>query len=299
MTLGDDLYQGDHRTQFDGGALQSSNCVPASLADAAEAVTAGHIDRTGSQVRRLVAISEETNPATPGWSLEDADLAARRLGISLTVTPNDRPGLWDNVGTLRDQGRFVILQGMSSVFTEGCSSRFDGGHCIALPPLTRSDGLWRIGDPLCRDWRWERPSVIRRYAEALSGAGKARYGFTDTVPMVLPDTSTEDDMTIISPVPTATGHVSSSGAVDIWLPDGRKQHVPLSAVKADVTEYAINQSDGKAPKGGPFRRLAEKPYAGWYVASAVVKWSAPPPSGDVTHDVGLTVDGVVKATVEV
>lgn len=297
MTLGTTLYQGNHRTQFDGGALQSSNCVPASLRDAAEAVSAGNVIRSPSQVRALLKISEETNPATPGWSIADADKAASRLGI--TFTPAAGP--WSSLRALRSQGRFIILQGDSDVFTDGCSGSFDGPHCIALPPLDHSDGRWRIGDPLCRDWRWETEAKIKSYAGRLAGVGNAWYGYTDAVPNVLPDTSTGDEMTVVTPVTITTGHVTSSGPVTIYTPDGSvKRTETLTAVKADVTEYAINQSDGRAPKGGPWRRLAERPFAGYYVPSASVKWTPPPPAvTDVKHDVGLTKDGVAVFEMEV
>lgn len=296
MTLGADLYQGTHQSQFDGGPFDDENCTPASLADLIRAMSQGQDDRTGSEVRSLVRPDEETNPTTPGWSLNDADLAASRAGVALTV---QNGATWSTLLTRRNEGRFLLVQGMSSVFTSGCSANFDGGHCVALPPLDHSDGRWRLGDPICQDWRWELESKLEQYAAAFAGAGRANFAYSDRVPPGLPDTSGGDDaVTIVTPIGSRTGHVYTNGAkVDIWTPDGIKKSVTLDAVKADDVEYAISQSDDKAPKGGPFRRLAEKPHAGYYVASAVVQYVPPPPdgSGDVVHTISVLMDGAKKA----
>ena len=174
-----DLYQGRHRCQYDGGMYQYQNCVPTSLADAADAVTGGGIDVTGTEVRNLVKPYEEENPDTPGWTLNDAKKAASRLGINLTV---NEAGSWGNLVKRRYEGRAIILQGDSDQFgNDTCSGAFDGGHCIMLPPLDNSDGRWRIGDPICNSWRWESETTIRKYAEKF-GSGTAFFAFTDPVP---------------------------------------------------------------------------------------------------------------------
>jgi len=299
MTLGADLYQGAHRRQFDGGRLAKQNCVPTSLADAADQSTRGRISRTGSQVRALVGIREETNPTTPGWSLQDADLAAKRLGVELTPAA----GPWSSVVAVRAQGRGVIVQGLSSVFTEGCSASFDGGHCVYLPPLDHSDGRWRLGDPLCPDWRWETPTVLARYAAKLAGPGRALYAYTALIPksLTLPDTGT-DVITTLTLLPfggtftipagarvegfqfnPSTGEI---GAKKVWEP-----HVSPSIAHFD----AYMTTD--ATRGDPFLRGTDGYFAGYYIAtSAVEEAPNPAPSTDTKHTVQMMVDGKPAGT---
>lgn len=170
-------YQGRHRTQFDGGALAGENCTPTSGANGARCATGGAVDRSGTQIRSLVARSEETNPATAGWSLTDLDLAMSRISVPFSIGT----GGWDGLRSVRASGRGTALQGDSDQFTTGCSGAFDGNHCIYVHPETNSSGLWLIGDPICSDWRWEHESVLKAYASKFNS--NISYGvFTTPVP---------------------------------------------------------------------------------------------------------------------
>lgn len=179
MAFGAEYYQGTHRTQFDGGPKAASNCVPTALSDAARQVTRNARNLSGSQVRALVPPQQETSPATPGWSLTDAKKAATRMGIRLTISTGRT---WDELTLRRAQGRNVIVQGVSAAFPDGCSGAFDGPHCIDLPPLSHSDGRWRYGDPICKQWKWVSPTLIRQYAGIFAGGGHASFAYTDVVP---------------------------------------------------------------------------------------------------------------------
>jgi hypothetical protein len=188
-----DLYRGVFRTQYDGGKRANANCTPTSLAMALNQVSRGTINETGSQIRELVKPVEETNPTSPGWSLPDAVLAARRLKVRIAAVDK---GPWSSLVQLRQQ-RGVLLQGDSDQFPNGCSGAFDGDHCIYLPGgATHSDGRWLIGDPICDAWRWEDPDVVKAYAGKFAGPGLARYAYTDRIPAIAlpPDTATEPDM---------------------------------------------------------------------------------------------------------
>ena len=170
--------RGTHRTQFDGSTYAGSNCTPTSGANGARESSDGKYDHTGGYVRGLVARSEETSPSTPGWSLADLDLAMKRAGIPFTVRSGSG---WAAVRSARLKGLGIALQGDSDQFTSGCSGAFDGDHCIYVHPETSSrDGVtyWLIGDPICRDWRWEKESVLRHYAEKFSAS--IRFGTFDT-----------------------------------------------------------------------------------------------------------------------
>ena len=72
-------YVQPHVTQFDGGAGQGEACVPASVANGIAASTGGARRPSSQTIHRLVPRSEETNPATPGWSMGDADNATGKM----------------------------------------------------------------------------------------------------------------------------------------------------------------------------------------------------------------------------
>lgn len=158
------LYVGPHVDQFDGSTWASSNCVPTTGANGARNTTGGIYGPTGATVREKVKRSEETSPATPGWSQDDLDLAMRRLGIPFEV----RTGRgWAGVLRALNAGLYVSLAGDSDVFGSAtCSGNFDGDHCIGVHPK-RSGTLRWINDPICSSGRWEDESVLRRYAEKL------------------------------------------------------------------------------------------------------------------------------------
>lgn len=170
--------RGKHRTQFDGSPMAGSNCTPTSGANGARESSDGKYDHSGGFIRALVAKSEETNPLTPGWSLADLDLAMKRAGIPFTVRSGSG---WTALQAARLKGLGIALQGDSDQFISGCSGAFDGDHCVYIHPETSSrDGevYWLLGDPICQDWRWEKESVLRRYAEKFSAS--IRFGTFDT-----------------------------------------------------------------------------------------------------------------------
>lgn len=182
-------FEGRFRTQYDGGDLQNENCTAASLAMALHQVSEGRIDTTGSEVRALIARNDEVDPSTKGWALGDVDEAVIRLTKQKKVAGIKRPGnhAWSRVVALRAEGHGIILQGHSSRFPNtSCSGKFDGEHCVYLPPLNHSDGRWRLGDPVCSTWRWEDPEILRQYAEKFAGKGKASFRFTDTIKLAQP-----------------------------------------------------------------------------------------------------------------
>jgi hypothetical protein len=172
-------YVQPHVSQFDGSAYAGSNCTPTSLANGIAAVTRGVSKPTGSRVRAVLARSEETNPATPGWSIPDADKAAARLGVAF----DDLSGTgWQRLRTAHETGHYLIVQGDSDKFSNAtCSGAFDGDHCIGIHPATLGSRWW-IDDPICRDGRWEEQAVLMRYAQDLSPM--IRFGQLGKVPNV-------------------------------------------------------------------------------------------------------------------
>ena len=77
----DGWYLNPHITQYDGSYYEHSNCGPTSAANGANAATGGLVARTGRSMRALLASSEESSPATPGWSLVDIDNAMVKIGV--------------------------------------------------------------------------------------------------------------------------------------------------------------------------------------------------------------------------
>lgn len=220
-----DWYIAKHADQFDGTATQGAGCVWTTLANGARTVTVGHVDRTPSQIHALVPRSQETSPATPGWSIPDAVLAMSRLdrAYAYELRLDDRSG--DGfAGILHalDDGLYVVAQGDSDRFGNAtCSGHFDGDHCIGIHPVSRMMAWGRerwIDDPICPTGRWEREAVLRAYVEKLNP--RAQFAvFMRGVPRRLPqapDTSTGPQLVMSWPAPVErnvmiasmyTGHI--------------------------------------------------------------------------------------------
>ena len=176
-------YRGKHRTQYDGSTYANQNCTCASGANGARCATGGRVDKSGADIRNLVKRTEETNPVSPGWSIQDLKLAMDRLKIPFEI----RKGYWSLVVKVLDSGRGVALQGDSDRFADNtCSGAFDGAHAVYVHP--DKNGTKRLlGDPICRDWRWEEESVLRAYAQKLWGTTLTFGVFLDVVPEVPDD----------------------------------------------------------------------------------------------------------------
>lgn len=165
------LYVQPHRSQYDAGSSERtrhSGCTWTSLANGIAATTGGGRKPSPDAVLALLPRSQETSPATPGWSLPDAVKAASKYGMALV----NRTGAGFNA-VIADllEGHYVLVQGDSDRFGNAtCSGAFDGDHCIGVHPKHRMvDGLreWWIDDPICPTGRWEKEAVLRRYAEKL------------------------------------------------------------------------------------------------------------------------------------
>jgi len=172
-------YAGAHRTQYDGSTYANQNCAPTTCANGARASTGGRVNLSGGDVRELVDRAEETNPLKPGWSLADAALAMKRKGVPFEI----RSGGWPAVEKAHAAGLFVSLPGDSDVFGDAtCSGAFDGDHQVGIHPGADALGRWPLADPICPDRRYERPAVLRAYAEKLGGTAFAFGVFLDAPP---------------------------------------------------------------------------------------------------------------------
>lgn len=277
--------RGEHRTQFDGSAQQGSNCTAASLANGAREETDGAHDHSGAFMRAKVAKSEETNPESPGWSLSDADLAARRDGV-----PFDRgSGGWAGVDKARREGKGVLLQGDSDQFENGtCSGRFDGDHAVYVHPETRTrDGRdeWLLGDPICSDWRWEREATLKAYAEKLDS--RILFG---VFPTPVPKLKVEEPEMVPLPITSVVPMLVNTA------PDG--QWFDLDGKTLVGTKHAgyINRPSPYAagafraiyvtPDGGPVRLVLVKP------TSSV---PVPPPAADPASIAKAKLAGAIEA----
>lgn len=186
-------YLNRHISQYGAGwkpITRTSGCTWTSGANGIDAQSGGKRTATPDEVHAKVKRTEETSPATPGWSLPDLDLAMARMGIGFET----RIGAgWTALRKLHDTGHYIVLQGDSEVFSDAtCSGTFDGDHCIGVHPA-EDGGRWRIDDPICAAARYESEAVLQRYAERLAPSTRFGY-FTTPVPLEVPDTSTEDVM---------------------------------------------------------------------------------------------------------
>lgn len=174
-----------HRSQYDSSsssATRREGCGPATLANGANAVSSGRVSRTAQQVHDLIPRSQETDPSTLGWSLQDLDRAAAKLGVGFEVRSGQG---WAAVVSALGQNLTVALQGDSDQFGNGtCSGAYDGPHVILVSPAFRVvNGIrqrW-IDDPICPGGRWEDEYILHRYASKF--ASEIGFGvFTTPVP---------------------------------------------------------------------------------------------------------------------
>lgn len=263
-------YIGDFGSQFDGSPKAKENCVPASVANALRSATQGKVDKTGGEVRALVKQSEETNPYTPGWSLDDAHLAAKRLGEPLTIMAGSS---WLGLKTKRNEGRMIVLQGDSEEFSSGCSAAFDGDHCIVIHPATNSKtGRWLKGDPICQAWIWEDEAVLRRYAENFGG-GKSYFAYTDVVPVV--GVEEVEVAVVISITPERGRYTIPANTVVTGL-----KIDPTTGEVATTKKWAANPNPSTASydariittafRGNPFIRAVDGFFAGYWISTGLV-----------------------------
>lgn len=180
MTSPDGYDHGTHRSQYDGSTLANQNCTPTSGANGAREVSEGKVDKSGAGIRSLVARDEETNPNTPGWSLDDLSLAMSRLDVAY----DNIEGPFDLAVDYVIEGYAVALQGDSDQFPNtSCSGRFDGAHCITLhPDVGNSRTRILTADPICPSRRWESGAILRNYAEKFGGT-LIRFGVFGGEPM--------------------------------------------------------------------------------------------------------------------
>lgn len=181
-TLGG-YYLNPHQSQYGHSArLASMGCTPTSGVNGANASSGGRTALNGDQLLSHLAHSEETDPRSPGWSLEDAKKALGRVGIPLDVRSGQG---WAAMQSALNTGHYVELQGDSDQFANNtCSGAFNGDHAIGVHPARRVvNGLaqhW-IDDPICKVGRWEYDYIIRRYAVKLNPAIRFAV-FTRAVP---------------------------------------------------------------------------------------------------------------------
>ena len=183
------LYLNAHSSQYQAGAstaTRRAGCTWASVANGIDASTGGRLRPTPDQVHALLPNAEETNPATPGWSIPDAVRAASRMGITLADLTGEG---FESALSFLAQGHAILLQGDSDQFDgTSCSGAYDGDHCIHVHPRSKLEGgvRWQwVNDPICSTGRWERVSVLRRYAEKLHATVRFAV-FTERVPEVVP-----------------------------------------------------------------------------------------------------------------
>lgn len=181
------LYVPVHRSQYDPGCstvTRHSGCTWTSGANGVDAISAGRKRPTPDAVHALVPNAQETNPGTPGWSMPDLARAMSRYGVGFANRSGDG---WAAVIAWLKAGHYVVLQGDSDQFGNAtCSGSFDGDHAIGVHPNHREvDGVrqWWINDPICPAGRWERETVLQRYAVKLHAS--VLFGvFSQPVPVI-------------------------------------------------------------------------------------------------------------------
>ena len=177
-------YLGAHESQYGSdrsARTRSSGCTWTVGAIGIDASTGGRLDPEPDTVLAKVKVSEETNPVTPGWSLPDLAKACQRFGVPFAIRTGTR---WAGVRASRAAGLYIVLQGDSDRFPDGCSGAFDGDHAIGIPPdITNAKGEWGIHDPICDRLTYQSETRLRAYAEKFHAT--VAFGvFTVPVPLI-------------------------------------------------------------------------------------------------------------------
>lgn len=280
-------YTNHHTSQYGpwSAITRTSGCTWTSASNGIDAQSGGKVTKTPDQVHALVQNHEETSPATPGWSLADLDLAMSRINVGFTV--KNGAG-WSAVRAAHDAGYYIVLQGDSDVFANStCSGAFDGDHAIGIHPNENEFGQWRIDDPICATSRYELPSILERYAEKL--APSVRFGyFTTPVPLLAPDTSTEDPMLLTDAKPL-TGTAKLIAAWGLWdVATDIKSAEVAKGTTFDVLGSCTYHKSKKNPAGFTGYLVNHKGRLHVLPSKDVSVYT---PAGSTQYDVKLTVGG--------
>lgn len=182
-----EFYIQPHQSQYQAGVTtvtRRAGCTWTSLANGIGAITGGHSRPTPDEIHAVLPNSAETNPAFPGWSMPDADHAMDRYGVGFVDRSGDG---WDAFIEALLDDHYGVLQGDSDQFGDAtCSGSYDGPHAIGVSPNHRTingEREWWIDDPICPTGRWEKESVLKRYAVKFYSS--ILFGiFTQKVPLV-------------------------------------------------------------------------------------------------------------------
>lgn len=270
------LYVPVHRSQYAAGSsavTRRTGCTWTSGANGVDAISGGRKRPTPDAIHALVSSAEESNPAYPGWSMRDLVLAMSRYGVTLVNRSGDG---WAAVVAWLKAGHYVVLQGDSDQFGNStCSGTYEGDHAIGVHPNHRTvDGVreWWINDPICPSGRWERESVLQRYAVKL--AASCYFGtYSQPVPELEPDPVNPDPGT------------RASMAI---------RYVP--PITSDATMHLVKGQALYAAPGGArvtvMQESGDVPYLGLAPAYRGKKWRAV-----LVTTKGVYVDGEARPTV--
>ena len=244
-------YTPRHLSQYDPGCsaiTRSSGCTWTSGAMGIDAQSGGKVTKTPDQVHALVPRGDETSPATPGWSLDDLHLAMLRMKPQVPFRVRSGSG-WTALRQAHDAGHYIVLQGDSDVFSDAtCSGAFNGDHAIGVHPNEDATGRWRIDDPICKTSRYETWQTLERYAEKF--APSIRWGeFTNPVPLLPPDTATEDAM-LLTDAKALTGTATLIAAWGLWdVATDLKSNPVAKGTKYDVLGSCTYHKSKTQPAG--------------------------------------------------
>jgi hypothetical protein len=275
-------------------------CTMESAAMGLDFTTGGQVSLWGGQLVPYCG-RKPADIVGHGTNLQNAALSWLHWGQDLQI----KADAWQDAEAHRADGNAYLLQGDYDALPAGdrCSSTFEENHCIIVLPETSVDGTMALtGDPLCSGYRWRSRRGLRAYAEklALTNRGDRTKLFYAVCPKyVLPDTGTEEPMPLVvtklharSGVATVKGP-GKRAAVQVadreyfWFAPGATKHYVAEGILVPPLDNNPGDRSSVVLVGDEAAILLK------------MDVSLVDDTGDVKHDVGLTVDGVRKAGISV
>jgi len=161
------FYSNQHYSQYAAtqAIVRSQGCNPTTGSNGADASTGGKVKQGPDAVWNLIPESQQSNPASPGWSMTDLDKAMAKLNVPFTNRTGEP---WTKVLSYIQQGHYLALSGDCDQLG-GCTG-FLGNHTLGVHPFHHSTKGQRCNEPTRADYNYYSLDKLKNYAVKFSGS---------------------------------------------------------------------------------------------------------------------------------